>query len=87
MPVILAYAQADRKERDFWERTLGKGQQSAGDFAEACRIIRRRGTIVQTYQRAIACSDNAVAALDTLPPSRSRDALADLADLASSRQH
>ena len=87
LPVILAYAQADRKERDFWERTLGKGQQAAGDFAEACAIIRRRGTIAQTYQRAVACSDNAVTALDVLPPSRCRDALADLARLASSRKH
>lgn len=86
LPVILAYAQGNRRERDFWDRTLGKGQQSADDFGEACRIIRGRGTIAQTHQRAMACSDNAVAALGVLPPGPCRDALADLAHLACSRK-
>ena len=86
LPVIIAYAQADQRERDFWDRTLGKGQQTPDDFAEACRIIRRRGTVALTQKRAVACSDNAIAALEVLPPGPCREALADLACLACSRK-
>ncbi len=86
LPVILAYAQGDVRERGFWERTLGQRRQTADDFAEACRILRQRGTLALTYRRAAACGEDAVAALEALPPSPWRSALADLAHLACSRK-
>ncbi len=86
LPVILAYAQADQQERSFWDRTLGQRQQTADDFSEACRILRQRGTITSTYQRAAACSESAVAALEVLPPGPCRSALAGLAHIACRRK-
>ncbi len=85
LPVILAYARANEHERAFWERTLGRREQAPEDFSEACQIIRSRGTIAETLKRAVACSDDAVAALGALPGSVFRDGLADLAQLAASR--
>ncbi len=85
LPVILAYAQADTREREFWDRTLVEGRQSPGDFAEACQIIRSRGTITVTRERAQECSNVAVQALDRLPSGIFRDGLSDLAALAANR--
>ena len=67
MPVILAYQDGDATERAFWDRTLGKGDQNAGDLATAQDILTAHDAI----NRSLAAAADYVAdAIDALAPFR-----------------
>ena len=45
LPVIKSIAKADAEERDFWDRTIGRGEQVDGDFERARSLLARSGGI------------------------------------------
>ena len=85
LPVIKAMAQADAAERDFWQRTIEKGDQQDGDLDQALAILARHGAIDAARADALAWAANARQSLDLLPEGEIRQLLAELADFVVAR--
>jgi octaprenyl-diphosphate synthase len=87
LPVILAYARADKPAQNFWKRAIESGQQSESDLERAITLVEETGAISETVARARHYADEARAALATLPPSEIRSALSDIADFCVERAY
>lgn len=85
-PVILALAQADAPERDFWHRVMAEHRQVPGDLAQAQAILARRGAGEAARERARAQANRAVQSLENAPQSALKDDLVDLARYAVERR-
>ena len=85
LPVIRAIAAANAEERAFWDRTIAKGRQSAGDLDQALAILARHGTMATTRDTAIAWAQTAKVALAPLPDHELKTMLIDLADYVVAR--
>lgn len=75
LPVILAHLAGDETERGFWQRTVGRREQTDSDLIEAQRLMQRHGTIAATLARAEREGQRAIAALTRFPASELRRAL------------
>lgn len=85
LPVIKAVAAADADEREFWKRTIEKGDQREGDLERALEILARHGAIDAARRDALGWADRAKSALGVLPEGQLRDLLAQLADFVVAR--
>ncbi|MGV6890045.1 polyprenyl synthetase family protein [Rhodophyticola sp. SM2404] len=85
LPVIRAIAKADAQERDFWARTIGKGDQRDGDLEHARTLLQRHGTLEETRAEALRYADIAKSAMAEMPDHPLRDMLSDLADYVVER--
>ena len=85
LPVIKAVAQADAGEREFWQRTIEKGDQQDGDLEWALAILARHGAIEAARADALSWATRARNALDELPENEIRQLLADLAAFVVAR--
>ena len=85
LPVIKAVAKADTTERDFWHRTIAKGDQRDGDLEEALRLMDSHGTLDATRADAVSWADKAKASLSVIEQSELKDMLLDLADYVVAR--
>ncbi|HMM09164.1 MAG TPA: polyprenyl synthetase family protein [Paracoccus solventivorans] len=85
LPVIKAVAQADAGERQFWQRTIEKGDQQDGDLDRALAILARHGAIEAARADALSWAAGARQALDVLPEGEIRQLLAELADFVVAR--
>jgi octaprenyl-diphosphate synthase len=85
LPILVAFARADKEERAFWRRTLEDMDQRPGDLDRAILLVERSGALAETLSRA---RDYAGAAIDALSPFRDgpeRRALTDAAAFAGDR--
>ena len=80
LPVIRALARADAGERDFWKRTITRGEVGEGDVAAAQAILARHGALDSTRDSALGWAAQARAALGPVPAGELRDILSDLTD-------
>ena len=87
LPVILAFARADDQSILFWKRVIEGGPQSESDLERAISCVEKTGAIQETMTRARHYADKAVAALQPLPHSETRVALADIADFCVERAY
>lgn len=85
LPVIRAIARADAGERDFWKRTIEKGDQRDGDLETALGLLRKHGTLDETRAEAEAHAARAAGALEALPDHPLRDMMRDLASYVVAR--
>ncbi|MEM6635886.1 MAG: polyprenyl synthetase family protein [Pseudomonadota bacterium] len=85
LPVIKAVEAASESERQFWSRTIEKGNQQDGDLEQALALLRKHGAMEATRAEAHRWARDAREALPTLPEGTIRDILADLADYVVSR--
>ena len=85
LPVIRAIAVASADERAFWERTIGRGQQGAGDLEQAMALMARHGSLASTRRTALDWAARARAALAPLPDHPLKGMLEDLADFVVAR--
>ncbi len=85
LPVILAIAKADSKERDFWKRTIEAVDQTDADLAQAIAVMTVHGTLAQTRQIALDWSVKARAAMTDIPDSKLKSALVSLAHYVVAR--
>ncbi|MDR9392937.1 polyprenyl synthetase family protein [Roseovarius sp. SYSU LYC5161] len=85
LPLIKAIAAADAREREFWTRTIEKGNQRDGDFDHAFALVRGHGALDATRSDARAWTDKAKSALEHLPDHPVREMLHDLADYVVAR--
>ncbi|MEJ1969649.1 MAG: polyprenyl synthetase family protein [Rhizomicrobium sp.] len=87
LPVILAYARADRQAELFWKRVIEGGPQGEADLERAITCVEETGAIRETMDRARRYADHAIAALGPLPHSDIKSALADIADFCVERAY
>jgi len=66
LPLIIAYGDGTDAERDFWQRTIGDGAFTNGDFDTACRILDRYDAIDRSVTEAEKYAGAAAAALDRI---------------------
>jgi octaprenyl-diphosphate synthase len=85
LPIVIAVARGDAKERAFWRRTLEENEQQAGDLEQAIGILERRGALAETLARARVYAGAAIDALARFPDSPLRRALAEAAAFATER--
>ena len=84
-PVVFALAEADEAEMTFWRRTIGAGDQSDADLADAIRIIDSTGAFDRTIREADLYVQGALEALEQAPPGSMRDRLASIAQESTRR--
>ncbi len=85
LPVLIALERGDRAERAFWERTLERLEQEPGDLQRAIDILRSRGALRETVERARLYGERARRALEPFPCSPARDAMLGLVEFCISR--
>ncbi len=87
LPVIHAYSQASKDEKTFWDRTLGKLEQTPQDLAKAIEIIGRHDSIGQTLAMAQHYCAKARNALSIFTPSDQKNAMLDIVDFCAARAY
>ncbi|MBF0135148.1 MAG: polyprenyl synthetase family protein [Magnetococcus sp. DMHC-1] len=85
LPVIHAYANATPEERAFWVQTIEKGQIAPGSLEQAITMIRQRGALHYSMERARSFAKAAKAHLEPCPSSPEKEALTMLADFSVDR--
>jgi octaprenyl-diphosphate synthase len=86
LPLILAIARSGAREAEFWERVIGRKEQTEADFRRARELVIGTGALEATLDLAGDYADAAKAALEVFPASEWREALQSLADFAVSRR-
>ncbi len=86
LPLLLAIARSGPREAEFWERAIGRREQTEADFRRARELIVGTGALDATLDLATDYADKAKAALAIFPANDWREALEDLADFAVSRR-
>ena len=87
LPVILAYRRGDQDEREFWHRSLVKGEQQPGDLEHAQALLERHKTLIDTLERARHYGAIARDALAIFPAGTEKDALLAVVDFCIERRH
>jgi octaprenyl-diphosphate synthase len=85
LPLLLAIARSGPREAAFWERAVGRLEQTDADFRRAREIIIGTGALQSTLDRAADYAEAAKASLAGVPAGDWRAALETLADFAVSR--
>ena len=80
LPLIKVLTQADQKEKDFWIRTIEKGEQQDGDLDYALELMIKHDALEATRRDAFYWANKAKQAMNTLPESEIRNTLMDLPD-------
>jgi octaprenyl-diphosphate synthase len=86
LPLLLAIARSGPREAEFWERAIGRREQTEADFRRARELIIGSGALDATLDLAADYADKAKAALAMFPANDWRTALESLADFAVSRR-
>ena len=85
LPLLLAIARSGPREAAFWERAVGRLEQTEADFRRAREIVIGTGALEAALDRAADYAEAAKAALASFPAGEWREALEALADFAVSR--
>jgi len=87
LPLLIAIARTGPAEKPFWDRTVGRREQSDEDFVRAQGLIRETGAETATLDLAASYAAEAKASLAEFSGSNGwRPALEDLADFAVARR-
>ena len=87
LPVILALKSADKKEKDFWEKTFNKKVRNKTDLRIAKKIIKDKDTINQTLKLANKYGEKAKNIMKDFESNPVRNALIDLVDFSLIRNY
>ncbi len=87
LPVILAWQQGNADERAFWERTIGRLEQTEADLEHAVTLLHRHGTLTETLARARQACADAERCLLTFPDSPARLALLETLAFVDARRY
>ncbi len=87
LPLLLAIARTGAAEKAFWDRTVGRREQTEADFTRAQALIAETGALEATLGLATDYATSAKACLAEFGGSNSwRPAMEDLADFAVARR-
>ncbi|MFV0280902.1 MAG: polyprenyl synthetase family protein [Rhodoblastus sp.] len=87
LPVVLSFRRGGDNEREFWRRTLEKGEIGDGDLETALGIMRKHRALEDTIERARHYGAMARDALEIFDHSPVKTALLDTVDFCISRAH
>lgn len=85
LPVIKAVAQATDEEREFWQRTIEKGDQTDGDLEHVLALMGKYKTLEATREDANAWVTKAKLSLTGLPEHPIRTLLHEISDFVVAR--
>jgi octaprenyl-diphosphate synthase len=86
LPLLLAIARSGPREAAFWERAIGRLDQTEADFRRARELIVGTGALQATLDLAGDYAEAAKASLKLFAPSDWRESLESLADFAVARR-
>ena len=87
LPVVFSFRRGTESEREFWRRTLEKGEIADGDLETALATMRKHRALEDTIERARHYGAMARDALDLFPQSNWKRALFDVVDFCIARAH
>ena len=87
LPIVLAFRRGSEKERDFWRKTVERGDIAEGDLDVAVALLRRHRALEHTAERARHYGAMARDALELFPASAWKHALIDVVDFCINRSH
>lgn len=87
LPVVLAFRRGSETEREFWTRTLQKGEIRDGDLEHAIGLMTKHRTLDDTIARARHYGDIAIDALGLFPASGMKTALEQVVAFCVARSH
>ncbi len=85
LPLLLAIRRTGPEQASFWERTVGRRDQTEADFRRARELIVSSGALASTLELAQRYAEEAKSALRAFAPSEWRASLEALADFAVKR--
>jgi len=87
LPVVLSYRRGSNLEREFWDRTLGKGEIRHDDLESAMALMVKHRAIEDTIGRARHYGEIATDALALTPESPVKQALLETVEFCIARAH
>ena len=84
---MLSFRRGATHEREFWRRTLEKGEVVDGDLESALAMMKKHRALEDTIERARHYGAMARDALELFAPSPWKHALLDAVDFAIGRAH
>jgi octaprenyl-diphosphate synthase len=87
LPVVLSFRRGSEEERNFWRRTLEKGEIKDGDLETALATMRKHRALEDTVERARHYGAMARDALEIFPASEWKQAMLDVVDFCVARAH
>jgi octaprenyl-diphosphate synthase len=87
LPVVLSFRRGSASEREFWNRTLGKGEVGDNDLDTAISLMTKHHAIEDTIGRARHYGAIAIDALALVPQSEIKQALEETVAFCIARAH
>jgi octaprenyl-diphosphate synthase len=87
LPVILAYARGNSRDREFWRAAISGDRRSDDDLELAIGLLRSTGALDETIEHARHYGRRAIDALAQFPASKARSALVEAAEFAVARAY
>ena len=87
LPVVLSFRRGTTTEREFWRRTLERGEVAFGDLDFALATMKKHRALEDTIERARHYGAMARDALELFPASAWKHALRDAVEFVISRAH
>jgi octaprenyl-diphosphate synthase len=87
LPVVLSFRRGTPTEREFWKRTLERGELAEGDLEIAFSTMKKHRAIEDTIERARHYGAMARDSLELFPASPWKYALLDAVEFAVQRAH
>jgi octaprenyl-diphosphate synthase len=87
LPVVLAFRRGSDAEREFWRRTLERGEANDADLEHAIGLMAKHRALEDTIGRAHHYGAIARDALALFPDSPMKTALAETVDFCIARTH
>lgn len=87
LPVVLSFRRGSEQEREFWRRTLERGEATDQDIETAVGLMSKHRALEDTVKRARHYGAIAKDALALFPDSPMKSALAETVEFCISRSH
>jgi len=87
LPVVLSFRRGSQQQRDFWKRTLERGEIEDGDLETAIATMHKHRALEDTIERARHYGAMARDALELFPSSEWKFALNDTVDFCIDRAY
>jgi octaprenyl-diphosphate synthase len=85
LPVVLSFRRGTPEQREFWRRTLEKGEVEDGDLETAVAMMQKHRALEDTVERARHYGAMARDALELFPSSPWKFALSEVVDFCVNR--
>ncbi len=87
LPIVLSFRRGAQAERDFWKRTLERGEIEDGDLDTAISLLHKHRALEDTIERARHYGAMARDALELFPTSPWKSALSEAVDFCVERAY